>query len=184
MRDSSDVMSDQEVCLFYRLDQSDRITAIGGAWDRMAQENGGDRLCGDSVVGRPLYDFISGDISKMFVRTVIEGVRVLQRPRTVPYRCDSPGLRRYMEMSIKCEPGGGLLLEHRQVRTEATGRRFDFRVGTQPLRQMVVRCSHCNAVKVEGRWGEPEALLPVAPAGDVPVVYGVCPTCMDLVRRK
>lgn len=177
-------MSGQGDSLFFRLDKGDRITEIGGSWDRMAQENGGDHLCGQSVLGYPLYDYISGDISKMFVRTVIDGVRVLRRARTVPYRCDSPGLRRYMEMSISFEPGGGLLLEHRQLRTESTGRRFDFQAGVQPLRQMVVRCSHCNGLKVDGAWGEPESLLPADHSGKVPVIYGVCPKCMALVRRK
>lgn len=170
--------------LFYRLDKGDRITEIGGSWDRMAQENGGDHLCGQAVLGFPLYDYISGDVSKMFVRTVIDGVRVLGRTRTVPYRCDSPGLRRYMEMSVAFEPGGGVLLEHRQLRTESTGRRFDFQVGVQPLRKMVIRCSHCNRLKVEGVWDEAESQLPAERASMVPVIYGVCPQCMDLVRRK
>lgn len=177
-------MSEQEYSLFYRLDKGDRITEVGGAWDRMAQENDGGQLCGGSVLGAPLYDFVSGDVSKMFVRTVIDGVRVLQRSRTVSYRCDSPGLRRYMEMTITCEPGGGVLLEHRQLRTEASGRRVDFRLATQPVRQMIVRCSHCNGIKINGAWGEPEAMMPAGMAGDIPVIYGVCPRCMELVRRK
>lgn len=176
-------MAEEDFRIQYRLDKSDLIVDVGGAWDRMAVENGGNELCGHSVLGRSLYDFISGDVSKMFVRTIIDGVRVLRRPRTVPYRCDSPGLRRFMEMSISCEDGGGLLLEHRQLRTEATGRRFDFTVGVAPVRQMVVRCSHCNSVKFSGVWGEPERVLPEAP-GKVPVIYGVCPNCMDKVRRR
>lgn len=176
-------MSDSSFNIVYRLDQADRITEVGGAWDRMALENGGDALCGHSVLGRNLYDFISGDVSKMFVRTLIDGVRVLHRPRTVAYRCDSPGLRRYMEMSINCDDGGGVVLEHRQLRTEATGRRFDFLVGLQPVRQMVVRCSHCNSVKFGGVWGEPEALLPAEPS-QVPVIYGVCPSCLAKVQRR
>ena len=182
--DRAVAMSNQELSLYFRLDKSDRITETGGAWDTMAHENGGDALCGGTVIGHPLYDYVSGDVSKMFVRTVIDGVRVLQRPRALPYRCDSPGLRRYMEMAITCEPGGGLLLEHRLLRTEATGRRFDFQTSNAPLRQMIVRCTHCNAIKHEGRWGEPEAVLPEQVSGALAVVYGVCPRCMERIRRK
>ena len=106
--------------LFYRLDNTDRIFDTGGAWNQFAKENAGTELLGSAVIGRSLYDFIHGDVSRMFVRTLVDGVRILNRPRMVPYRCDSPGLRRYMEMSITCEPGGGILLEHRQVREETT----------------------------------------------------------------
>lgn len=169
--------------LFYRLDNTDRIVETGGAWNQFAKENAGTELLGSAVIGRSLYDFIHGDVSRMFVRTLVDGVRILNRPRVVPYRCDSPGLRRYMEMSITCEPGGGILLEHRQVREETISRNFDFKVGVRSVNQLIVRCSHCNTVKKNGVWGEPETVLL---EGDklVPVIYGVCETCLNLVKRR
>ncbi len=177
-------MSDPDFVLHYRLDQRDRIIDTGGAWDRFAEENDGGVLVGKSVLGRSLYDFISGDVSRMFVRTIIDGVRILQRPRNVPYRCDSPGLRRYMEMSLTLEVGGEMLLAHRQLRTEESGRKFDFQVGLQPVRQMIIRCSHCNGLKRHGVWGEAEDILPATTNALVPVIYGVCPRCLELVRQR
>lgn len=169
--------------LYYRLDKADRITETGGEWDRLAQENSEPALLGASIVGRSLYDFIHGDVSRMFVRSLVDGVRVLRRPRTVLYRCDSPCLRRYMEMTISCEPGGGVLIEHRQLRTEPIARKFEFKVGVGLISQMRIRCTHCNAVKNNGVWGEPELVLP-AGEEQIPVIYGVCQVCLDQVKRS
>lgn len=178
--DSTKVMTFE---LYYRLDKADRIVETGGAWDRLAQENAGTDLLSASIVGRSLYDYIHGDVSRMFVRTLVNGVRTLGRPRTVPYRCDSPGVRRFMEMSLFREASGSILVEHRQLRTEAIQRKFDFKAGVALGRQMIIRCSHCNAVKNNGTWGEAEDLLPEGNT-QVPVIYGVCQTCLSLVKRS
>lgn len=169
--------------LYYRLDASDRITQTGGEWDAFAGTHDGASLRGDAVLGHSLYDFVQGDVSRMFVRTLVDGVRLLQRSRTVGYRCDSPGLKRFMEMTLAPLAGGEVLVSHRQLRTEPVTRAFHFQVVQPDQPGVVVRCTHCNAVKRQGRWGEAETVLPVG-LSRVPVIYGVCESCLAAVIRR
>lgn len=167
----------------YRLDAGDRIVEVGGAWDRFACENGAEDLAGEQVIGLPLRSFIAGDVTRMFIDTLLARVRLTGRPAVVPYRCDSPGLKRFMEMSLTLE-GRSLLAEHRLVGEQPLPRPLTFRTATAGGR-WVRRCSMCN--RVATRDGaplvEPEC-LPEAAATVCEVIYGVCAECRERVRRR
>jgi hypothetical protein len=120
----------------------------------------------------------------MYVRTLIQSARLLRKPLLRPYRCDSPDLRRYMEMRLSVDSSGLLRWEHRLLRCERLARRLAFVPYTGgPGGHPVVRCSICNRVKAAGAWQEPDAAgdasLASVPADvHIPVIYGVCPTCL------
>jgi len=171
--------------LSYTLDPDDTITAVTGDWDRFALDNGGDESLSTKVIGRRLDHFISGDVTLMFVRTLLMSARTLKRTVERPYRCDSPQLKRFMEMTIVPRGDGVLEVCHRQVRSEPY--RYSLPVtGAMPGAgsNFVKRCSLCQRIRVGQMWSEVddailEGRLPKGAAAKLGVVYGVCPDCMS-----
>ncbi len=168
-----------DIC--YWLDIGDVIVDISGGWKAFAEQNNAQALEARRVIGRNLLSFVHGDVTRMYVRTLIQSARLLRKPLLRPYRCDSPDQRRYMEMRLTLENSGLLRWEHRLKRSEPLARRLEFRAVNQPLRpHCVVRCSMCNRLKSSQDWAEPdvEEIPELADTGTIPVIYGVCPNCL------
>ena len=104
--------------LSYTLDASNAIIAVSGDWDRVALDNGGEQIISRRIIGRRLDDFITGDVTLMFVRTMLMSARTLKYIIRRPYRCDSPQLKRSMEMTVVPRAQGVLEVCHRQLRSE------------------------------------------------------------------
>lgn len=171
--------------LSYTLDPDDAITAVTGDWDRFALDNGGGESLSTKIIGRRLDRFISGDVTLMFVRTLLMSARTLKRTIQRPYRCDSPQVKRFMEMTIVPRGNGVLEVCHRQVRSEPY--RYALPVtaampGTGS--NFVKRCSLCQRIRLGQTWSEVddavlEGRLQQRATAELVVVYGVCPDCMS-----
>lgn len=169
---------------FFRVDGTDRILEVGGTWDEFARSNSGERAVAVRVIGTHLLDHVSGDVSRMYVRTVFEGVRILGRQVSRNYRCDSPATKRFMEMTVTPEAAGGLLVEHRLLRAENLVRPMGFVPGIPGRPGSRVRCSMCNRLKVGSDWREiDQPNEDAAIAGPIAVVYGVCSSCLAGIRQ-
>lgn len=70
----------------YAIDAEDRLISVGSTWDHFAQDNGATNLSGDKIVGRQVWAFFA-----------YPGVRESQQSLEVPFRCDSPTQRRYIQ---------------------------------------------------------------------------------------
>lgn len=168
--------------LCYWLDIGEVIVDIALDWDQFACENNAPELVKRNVIGRHLLGFVAGDVTRMYVRTLIQSARLMRQPMVRQYRCDSPDTRRYMEMRLSIEDGGLLRWEHRQLSHEKLRNPFNFvHASEMHIRRPHVRCSICNRLKGRRGWSEPddyEILLPPTEA-IVPVIYGVCPDCLS-----
>lgn len=161
---------------FYRLDASDTIIEVGGAWDAFARGNAGGHLVAGRVEGQSLMAHVTGPETRFFVHTMLDGVRRLQRPKTTTYRCDTSYVKRYMEMTIAPEVGGQLRVAHRLVRTEALRAPVFVMQVPATHRAAVTRCSSCNRLSHDGRiWCEPDD--DIAAGEQVGVVHVVCRDC-------
>ena len=171
--------------LSYTLDPDDAITAVSGDWDRFALENGGDESLSTKIIGRRLDHFISGDVTLMFVRTLLMSARTVKRTIQRPYRCDSPQLKRFMEMTIVPRRNGVLEVCHRQVRSEPYRYALTFTAAMPgAASNFVKRCSLCQRIRLGEMWSEVddavlEGRLQQGGAAKLGVVYGVCPDCMS-----
>jgi hypothetical protein len=173
--------------IHYRIDAQDRLIEVSGPWNDFACVNGSTDLEPESVCGRSLWSFIVDETTQAIYRALFAHVREKQETVVFPYRCDSPTLRRFMQMTVTPEAEGGLAFVSETVRVQKRQPRlsFAYQHGARP---MVFRCSFCNAMRVRGRWADvadavQEGLvlnhdLPVA------VGYGVCASCRgDLSAR-
>jgi hypothetical protein len=182
--DPGNALADDDVS--YRLDDQDRIVEVNSNWDRIARENDGEAVVADRILGTKLYAHVTDEPSRMYVWTMLDSVRKLHRPSVKLYRCDSPDLKRHMQMTILPESGGGLLVQHRLIRTEKAPLRIRYicQPGARP--SLVLRCTMCVKLKIEGAWITSDATILAGIGqrdGSVRVAYSICEDCRDAARR-
>jgi len=100
----------------YAVDANDTIISVSPIWLAFARENGAPELSEQAVVGRSLWDFIEGTETVDLYKAIFQRVRS-STPRVImPFRCDSPTLRRHMRLEITRGPNEGIqfdgVLEH------------------------------------------------------------------------
>lgn len=167
----------------YVLDSENVIVAVGGDWDGFARANDAPDLIGAAVIGRPLLDFISGKVTRGYVLRLLDRVSEHAQSIELDYRCDSPETRRFLRMHIMPLAAGGVRLRHRLLRQEVRTLPVHFHRAAERVHNSHVRCSMCNHIRVDGRWGEAEALLPLHELRKgVAVIYGLCQTCLQKIE--
>jgi hypothetical protein len=102
----------------YILDGKGRIISINGPWDEFAHENGGVDIYANDIQGQLIWDFISGDATRMWFDTLINFAAIKNEIIKRPYRCDSPEFKRYMRMTITPEGNGLLRIDHELLSLE------------------------------------------------------------------
>jgi hypothetical protein len=171
----------------YRLDECDRITEVNHNWKRFALENGGENLIAEKVIGRSLRDFISGDITRMFVSALLQSTRMTGRERTVTYRCDSAEVKRYMAMDIVPVSSGELISRHRVLRELKLPVAMPFSAIKSGEKTLIKRCSMCNRLAKEGsppvEPEDAERLGWLGSPANALVIYFVCKNCAEMVTR-
>jgi hypothetical protein len=168
--------------LSYTLDADDTIVTVAGDWDRTALANGGEAVLAARIIGRRLNDFITGDITRMFVHTMLMSARTLQREVSRPYRCDTPQLRRLMRMSIEPHADGRLDVHHWQLAQDPVPQPIPVVAAAGgSAAAFIKRCSMCNRIRVGQEWvevGSARQEPSLTGIASLMVVYGVCPECL------
>lgn len=172
--------------VLYRIDGRDRIVEVGGAWEIFAADNDGQAVAAAKVLGRPLWDFITGPSTVLVWRQILEHVRRIGTTVRFSFRCDSPRLRRYMRMAVSPRPRQNVLFHSQLFRTEP--RPVPVRATARPGDPAVVtRCSLCNFFQVRGMWTDVVDAVDIGLVmdHDMPVVvaYGICPHCRNLLAQ-
>lgn len=166
----------------YELDAELRVRAVDPAWSEFAQANQAPELAvSPGPLGQPIFHYIQDATTVHLYQQLFERVLRTGHPVVFPFRCDSPELRRFLEMEIRPGPSSGLQLHTRVLRLEprVPGTLLDraVRRGGSPLRM----CSWCKAVDVGGRWCEVEQAVVVLRLFErelpPPITHGVCPPC-------
>lgn len=85
----------------YRVNHADELVAVDPWWLAFAQENSATELKEDFVLGRSLWQFISGEDTYRFYQDLHARIRETGEPVSLPFRCDSPTLQRHMQMIIR-----------------------------------------------------------------------------------
>jgi hypothetical protein len=164
---------------FYVLDAADRIEEWGGpTWRSFALDNGGGALAGASLKGMSIYQHVAGHFTQRFLREFFDFARTGPAPLSRRYRCDSPRMKRQMEMSASRQDGGRLRVEHRLVSEEPMAVEVECREKLNDSRADYLRCSLCNRLRRLGEegWREPDR---AGADGVVRVVHTVCADCRN-----
>lgn len=180
------------------VDRSGLVTAAGSRnWNAFARSNGAPELDASVVVGRDLFDFVSGaDVRKQLGKVM---TRIAADPNdftVIPFRCDSPGLRRNLRQSIRPIVHGesctGFVFQ--SIELDARERPpidlFDFKEIAKRREQeaslpVVVMCSWCQRVRfppiTDGDWYEAEAYYSAGGGSEVGLSHSICDRCATMV---
>lgn len=180
------------VCYVVAIDGT--IVNVGPAnWNGFLEESRTRTLSLEDVLGGNLFDFIDGEDAKAGIRSVLDRLQGGEfKEWVMPYRCDTPVLKRNMRLSISPifdgEAVTGFLFQSvmldEQTRPPADLFKFDAlaaRITDLKQRTFLLMCNWCQRVKlredpeqpfVEGaeyyrRGGNPS----------VSIFHTVCPDC-------
>lgn len=175
------------------------ICAIGSRrWDSFASANGAPELADRAVIGRNLFEFVSGDDVRTSLRYALLQLSTRARPGWVmPFRCDTPDRQRNMRQSITPIFDGkacsGFLFQSIELRCEhrPTMALFDFkangkRAAEDPALPLVVLCSWCQRVRyppITGTdWMEAEDYYSAGGRSKVRISHGICALCAGSIE--
>lgn len=168
----------------FSLNNQNEIVAVGREWDQFALENNAPELVGDKVIGRLVFDFVSGHVTRQFLLAILELVRSGSQPIELEYRCDSPYERRFMKMHVSLMQSGQVCLINSTMRIEKRTQECFITKAVHRSKNTTIRCSMCNLLKCQQEWVEPEHLMALhkhAPSEFI-VVYGICKSCSDQLQ--
>ena len=171
--------------LSYVLDAANLVVEIEGPWDEFAAANGCPELTRAAVLGRSLFDFVTGADAREVVGLLLARARDAGS-FDVGFRCDAPTRRRFMRLELRPEPCGRVRSSSQLVREESRP--------AQPLLDptiprtdaMLMICSWCKKVLVGDSWSEIEeaAREPTFLEADAfpRLTHGICPSCRAAFR--
>lgn len=168
----------------YHIDDQDRLSFVDEGWRQFARDNNTLELATEDILGKPLWDFITGEQIGRLYRLLLEKVRVSGQPLDIYYRCDAPELRRYLQMTIT--PLENNYVQFRNWLLHQEKRKpislLDTSLGR--IEEWVSICSWCKQVKLaEDDWVEIEdavELLGLFEANVLPqLTHSLCPNCTE-----
>jgi hypothetical protein len=144
----------------YVIDADNCIVDVDLQWLAFARANDADSLGKDAVIGEYLIKYIAGWETADFYSKIYKVLRKTGKELTLPFRCDSPDVRRYMELRLipledGCIQHIGRLLRREQRKyvpllDPGLGRTGDY--------QKI--CSICRKIMTDnGQWEEIEEAL-------------------------
>jgi hypothetical protein len=172
----------------YYLDEADVVVCVDHWWLAFAKENNAAGLNESSVIGKVVWEFISDEPTRTLYKEIHDHVRSSGNPITVPFRCDSPTLKRYMQLSICKHVDGQLLYESALIRA-LPQRRLAVLGSTQKRSNaFLTMCSFCKRSLIEpSGWLEMENIslkLRMYDKQTVPELrYTVCPECANQLQH-
>ena len=172
--------------LVYQIDAKDCLVNVSNNWDEWAFANGGVEVTRHSVINQSIFGFISGESCRQIYRLLIDHVRKKHQESVFQFRCDSPGLRRYMEMKIMPEDDGYVVFESHVLKEDPRPDVSVLDLTSPRSHQSVVMCSLCQKVKCsDHQWQEIELVLDTEGFSVKPypqLIYSVCESCVSKLK--
>jgi hypothetical protein len=164
----------------YRIDPENVIVSVNDAFRDFAARNDAAPLA--NCVGQSLWTHIRDWDTKQIYGILFARVRSTGRSARIPFRCDSPDCRRFMEMEIG-NVAGGLLelrchLDREETRPSVQVHRFQ---PNDPY-TLITMCSWCLRIRNSSlAWLEVEDAIAEMRvfASDRPtaITHGICKSC-------
>ena len=183
------MVSDENCTYELMIDRDCVIKFVNEAWLDFASSVDAHSAVRENVLHRSLFDFIEGVEVKMFYKHIIEKVRIHNEASYFPFRCDSPYLRRYLEMKIHPGPNDWVCFSSRIVKLESRLpiRLLDYSVPRTD--EIISICSICKCVKItKENWVEIEEaikIMNIFGESAMPMLsHGLCPICSKTFREQ
>jgi len=160
----------------HRIDADDHITFLDDGFRRQAKDAGVPDLPAE-IMGKNLFLYLAGQLTHLWYHLLLErarqGVEI-----SFPFRCDSPALRRELQMVMRPIEYNGVEFESRPI-VEAP-RPFTPLLDPTIARglQTVTMCAWCKRLRSVIGWLEVEQAATILQAFTEPlppnIDYGIC----------
>jgi hypothetical protein len=180
-----DSAADQRACV-YRITPEDVIEFVNDAWLRFAAENGTSSLA-QKVLGTSLWDHISGEVVVHLSKALLGRVRESRCEATLPFRCDSPTVRRFMRMQVRPLPHRGVEFCTWVEREEPYLNRIHLLDPACPKNPEILlrACAWCKKIYAGSCWLEIEEAidrLRLFDFASMPAItHGICEHCLQMM---
>jgi len=177
-------MTNRDGEVIYRIDGNDALIEMNEQWDAFAIRNKSPHLVQQNVMRCNLWTFIQDPETRHLHKTLVYRVRAKKKILNLPFRCDSPALRRFMEMDLLPLARGVVEFHCRTIKTEPRDA-VALLVPGRPAGQDLIRmCSWCKKVDVgAGHWVEIEqavASLRLFERDSLPhITHTMCDACLE-----
>jgi hypothetical protein len=170
----------------YVIDEEDRIVSVSDNWTEFALENNaGEGVIPPDVIGRSLFDYIPDEDTKGVYKIILDSIRETRSRLKIPINCDSPDLRRKIDIDIKWRADNGIEFISRIVNMEKRDPVNILDPTFKRSKQHLRICSFCKKIEVEiDRFMETEKAikyLDIFKSDVFPELHQV--VCMDCVQR-
>jgi hypothetical protein len=174
-------VNSNEETFSYLIDRDCLIVSVDSSFKQFALENEAPELAQQSLIGKSLFGFLCDHNTEALYRQIIERVRGDGRPVTVPFRCDSPTERRYMELQISPAEEGLLHFCSSMKRIEPRESVALLEQNSPRSDEILLQCGWCKKVNVGDEWLEVEAAVERLQLFSRPLLpelsHGICGSC-------
>jgi hypothetical protein len=184
-------MSDASIePLAYSLDHQDRIVRVSDGWTQFALQNDAPELATEHVLHRSIWGFVSDSTTRHIYMDLIARVRL---GRTVRFslRCDSPTVRRHLQMTVT--PGDSRRVDFESVVVGIERRPIQRIWDRRTIRSGVHlrTCAWCKRIHVRSEWMEIEDALEPLKLFEMErlpeITHGICDSCqrgMEMIPTR
>lgn len=169
----------------YVIDEADRIVSVSDNWLLFAQENEATASCyPDAIMNKPIWDCISDMETQHLYEVILEKVRTTGKSVVLPFRCDAPDRRRYLELLIKPVHQKCIEFTSYIIREESRDTVELLEADTPRSDGIIKMCSMCKKVELSGgNWVEVEIAVAALKLFEQPklpqISHGLCAECLE-----
>jgi len=175
--------------IIYHINAADTLISANDAWDDFAIANDAAQVKREHVLGKVLWQLLSDPTTSLVYHQVCTVARGGVPLRFV-FRCDSPGVRRLLEMDVLPHPAGQIEFRTRAISEtpcDPTPLLAAAAAAPREARELLRVCSWCNNFFAGGHWvGVSEAILKLGLMTHSPmpmITHGVCESCKESLKQ-
>lgn len=146
--------------MIYKINNDDIITFVDQEWLEFAQKNEAPELTKDSILGTLIWRFISGDETKQLYQHLFERIRKNKTTAAIPFNCDSPTVKRSLDLSINALEDDSLVFTSTVISITPCDKNPLLDPSQERSSEIIKICSFCKNVYFEGAgWKNVERAL-------------------------
>lgn len=174
--------------LFYVIDKNDMLTDYSENFMTFAISNGWKPE--SEIIGRNIFDFIEGIEVRHIYRTLFDLTRQGKHIGPIPFRCDSPTSRRFMELFFTPGDYGSIRITSKISKIEHRKPiNILFMTNVERSQKFLRMCSICKKIDLgKTSWVEiEEGLVSLGifiSEKPFKITHGLCPGCFNLLMSE
>jgi hypothetical protein len=175
-----------KAAVWYAIDEIDRLVEASQAYYDFAAQN--DFPGAGSCLGKPLWDCVSDNTTRLVQKSLVRRVRRSGRTLTLPFRCDGPSVRRELTLEIGRRAETSWIQFSAAIVSEVQRpRQVLLDLGQERSDRNITMCSWCDRFMVDRAWVEIEQAvsdLGLTSGRDLPgISYALCDRCGGMLSR-